>query len=733
MKRASMVIMMIMFVFALLLVGNLFKISVLDSETYQEYANNSQFTSITISASRGSIYSSDGSILAQSATGFKVILDPKTFNSKEEYVAKKDILIDFLAETLEIDEKTLIDKFNKDSQYQVLKSKVEKPVVDEITEFLSENDLGCITTEEDTIRYYPQGDLAASVIGFTNYDGDGWYGIEAQYDDELSGVDGKVISAKDGKQQEMPYKNSKLYEAKDGNSLVLTIDTTLQYYLEKNLEDMYETYQLANRACGIIMNANTGAILAMATCPSFDLNSPSEITDESVLALIADTDDEEEQSSLEANARELQWKNKAVSELYIPGSVFKVITSAAAIEENLVNVETDSFYCSGAVDILGTEIKCHNTSGHGIQTFNEALMNSCNPVFIEIGQRLGAEKFFYYFEAFGLTEKTGIDLPSEISSYYSSENDLGGVELAASSFGQNNKLTPIEMITSYAAVINGGNLLVPYVVDKILDSDGNVISTTETTVRRQVISEETSKTMRESLEYVVSNNGGSNAYIKGYKIGGKSGTSEKLDEYSGDNMRYVASYGCFAPADDPEIVMLIIADEPMTGEYYGSTVVVPYARKILEDALPYLGYYPEYSDDELETLDITVPSVEDSTLYNAKTTIESLGLQYEIIGNGDMVVSQVPTSGNSIASGGKIVLYTEANTEQEFVEVPNVVGCSLTEANELLTANGLNYVASGASTEREDAQVYSQSYEEGEHVPKGTIVELTFVVKDQSG
>lgn len=733
MKRASLVVMVIVFVFAILLIGNIFKISILDSEKYQEYANNSQFSSINISANRGSIYSSDGSILAQSATVFKIILDPTTFN--EKYSDKKDITIDFLAETLEIDEKTLIDKFNaEDSRYQVLKTKVEKPIVDKITQFLKDNNLSCITTDEDTKRYYPQGDLAASVIGFTNYDGDGWYGIEAYYDDELSGVDGKVISAKDGRQQEMPYKNSKLYEAKDGNSLVLTIDTTIQYYLEKNLEDMYNQYQLNNRACGIVMNANTGAILAMATCPSFDLNNPSEVTDSKALALISATSDEEEKKSIEANARELQWKNKAVSEIYIPGSVFKVITSAAAIEEDLISLDNDNFFCSGFLEVAGTKIKCHKTTGHGSQTFKDALMNSCNPAFMEIGKRLGAEKFFYYFEAFGLTEKTGIDLPSEVSSYYAKESDLGPVELASSSFGQTNKLTPIEMITSYAAIINGGNLVVPYVVDKILDGDGNVISTTETTVKRQVVSEETSKIMREFLEYVVNNNGGSNAYIKGYKIGGKSGTSEKLDEKKpGQDMRYVASYGCFAPADDPEIIMLIIADEPMTGDYYGSVVAVPYARKILEDILPYLGYYPEYSSDELETLDVTVPSVEDTTLYNAQSTLESLGLQYQVVGHGDMVVSQTPSSGNSIAKGGKIILYTESNMEQQFAEVPNLVGCSLTEANQLLSSKGLNYVASGASTQREDSIVYSQSYAEGDQVPLGTIIELTFVVKDQSG
>lgn len=493
---------------------------------------------------------------------------------------------------------------------------------------------------------------------------------------------------------------------------------------------MYNTYQLDNRACGIIMNANTGAILAMATCPGFDLNSPSEITDQRTLNELGLIANEEERSNAEANARELQWKNKAVSEIYIPGSVFKVFTSSAGFEENVLSLD-DTFYCSGSLTVAGQPIRCWNRNGHGSQTFKDALTNSCNPAFMEIGKRLGAENFFYYFEAFGLTDKTGIDLPSEISSYYAPEDRLGPVELASSSFGQTNKVTPIEMITAYASVINGGKLLVPYVVDKVIDSDGNTIKTTETTVKRQVISEDTSATMRDCLEYVVNTNGGSNAYIKGYRIGGKSGTSQKLDEYNEANMRYVASYVCFAPADNPEIIMLIMADEPTTGEYYGSVVAVPCARSILEEVLPYLGYYPEYSDEELATLDVTVPLVEDTTLNNAENTLTDLGLTYEVVGHGDMVVSQTPISGSSIAQGGKIILYTEANQEQEFVEVPNLTGYSLTEANSLLSSLNLNYVASGASTEREDATVYSQSYNEGEHVPVGTIIELTFVVKEQ--
>lgn len=769
-------------IFVVLIIGRLFKLSVLDNKFYQEKANADHFGSISISANRGAIYDTNGVILAQSATVYKVFMDPDLFRSE---IAKKDEevkaqqkqvangelpagtviktaeevqndVIEYLAEQLEIEVSKIEEAMNKDSQYQVLKTQVEKPAADNIIAFMDENDINSIQIEEDTKRYYPQDELAAAVIGFTNADGDGQYGLEYQYDEYLSGIDGKVISAKDANGNEMPYRYSKTYEAQDGNSLYLTIDRTLQYSLEKNLEEIVSQFEIEDRACGIIMNAKTGAILAMATAPGFDLNNPSDVDDLQIAQTaqdlgflniekndvikkdtaksLLDTLTEKQYTDAYVAAREQQWKNKAITELYIPGSVFKVVTSSAALEESAVKT-SDTFDCTGAVTVYeGTQpIHCWKTSGHGTQTFVEAITNSCNPAFIEIGRRLGADKFFDYFKAYGLTEKTGIDLPAESTSIYQGLDGMGPVELASCSFGQTNKVTPIEMITAYAAVINGGNLVTPYVVSKIVDNDGNVVLTNERTVKRQVISEETSRIMSETLEQVAIGNG---AYIKGYHVGGKSGTSEKLDEYAGtdeDPMRYVASYCCFAPADDPEIIMLIMADEPMSGEYYGSKIAVPCSRKVMEEILPYLGYYPEYTDEEAKNMDVQVPFVEDKKVEEAKQALDAKGLTYQVVGEGDTVCGQMPISGSTVAQGGTVILYTQKNYTQEEAEVPDLTGYSLTDANYLLTTAGLNLIAGGASTDSGSAVVMAQSVAAGTKVAKGTVIELTFGVNDQSG
>ncbi|MCI7804564.1 MAG: PASTA domain-containing protein [Oscillospiraceae bacterium] len=769
-------------IFVVLIIGRLFKLSVLDNKFYQEKANADHFGSISISANRGAIYDTNGVILAQSATVYKVFMDPDLFRSEiakkdeevkaqQKQVAKGELpagtviktaeevqndVIEYLAEQLEIEVSKIEEAMNKDSQYQVLKTQVEKPAADNIIAFMDENDINSIQIEEDTKRYYPQDELAAAVIGFTNADGDGQYGLEYQYDEYLSGIDGKVISAKDANGNEMPYRYSKTYEAQDGNSLYLTIDRTLQYSLEKNLEEIVSQFEIEDRACGIIMNAKTGAILAMATAPGFDLNNPSDVDDLQIAQTaqdlgflniekndvikkdtaksLLDTLTEKQYTDAYVAAREQQWKNKAITELYIPGSVFKVVTSSAALEESAVKT-SDTFDCTGAVTVYeGTQpIHCWKTSGHGTQTFVEAITNSCNPAFIEIGRRLGADKFFDYFKAYGLTEKTGIDLPAESTSIYQGLDGMGPVELASCSFGQTNKVTPIEMITAYAAVINGGNLVTPYVVSKIVDNDGNVVLTNERTVKRQVISEETSRIMSETLEQVAIGNG---AYIKGYHVGGKSGTSEKLDEYAGtdeDPMRYVASYCCFAPADDPEIIMLIMADEPMSGEYYGSKIAVPCSRKVMEEILPYLGYYPEYTDEEAKNMDVQVPFVEDKKVEEAKQALDAKGLTYQVVGEGDTVCGQMPISGSTVAQGGTVILYTQKNYTQEEAEVPDLTGYSLTDANYLLTTAGLNLIAGGASTDSDSAVVMAQSVAAGTKVAKGTVIELTFGVNDQSG
>jgi stage V sporulation protein D (sporulation-specific penicillin-binding protein) len=601
---------------------------------------------------------------------------------------------------------------------------VEKDVADEIVEYFDTLNLTFIGTEATTKRYYPQNELAAAVIGFTNGDGDGQYGLEYQYDDYLAGVDGRIISAQAANGEEMPYRYSTTYEAEDGASLYLTLDTTIQYYLEKSLEELSVAYEVNDRVTGVIMNPKTGAIYAMATYPSFDLNNPSEIYDSVVAAQLEELpEDEYEDAYLEA--RETQWRNKAISEINPPGSTFKIVTTASALEEDLIDLDNDSFYCSGALQVADMTIGCSKTSGHGSQTFTQALTNSCNPAFMEIGLRLGVDKFSYYFQGFGLTEKTGIDLPGEVSGSYIAAEDMSSVDLASSAFGQTNELSTLELITAYSAAINGGNLITPYVVDHVVDSNGNTVLQNTTTVKRQIISEETSATLREQLEAVVENNPSHNAYIQGYRIGGKSGTAEIRSTIDIED-DYVSSYCCFAPADDPEVIMLIQADYPNPNiGYYGSTVVVPYARDVMEEILPYLGFYPSYTDEEAAEQNVTVPLLTDAALESAESSLTQLGLTYEVVGSGSTVVSQSPTNGTSVSQGGKVILYTETTTDRDLVTVPNLVGMTITQANETLSYYGLNYVAVGTSASTSGALVSYQSVEEGTQLQRGSCITIT--------
>lgn len=765
--------------------ANFFNISVLNNRKYQEMANAQHFGSITISAHRGSIYDAKGTALAKSASVYKVFLDPQRFREDMETLQKRidkrnedkrtgayepvydengveqdqlpesaaafrEEAVQLLASRLNIKPEKVSAAMEENSQYSVLQDQVEKPVSDELLGFFSQYGLTCLNVEEDTKRYYPQDDLAASVIGFTAGDGYGAYGIEAYYDDYLAGTDGRTISATDSHGNELPYRYSKTYPAKNGNDVYLTIDMNIQYILEKYLQEMVTTFEVKNRACSILMDAKTGAIYGMATCPSFDLNDPYTIADPVLLQQLSELQatpgtSTEALDEAKAEARELQWKNKCITEVYEPGSVFKVVTSASAIEENLIDLDHDSFVCYGQVELPGAlaPIKCHDTGGHGVQTFQQALTNSCNPAFIEIGRRLGVEKFCYYFDAFGLRERTGIDLPAESAGVEYTADEMTNVDLAVSAFGQGETITPIEMINSYCAAINGGYLLQPYVVDKIVDEDGNVVLKNERTVKRQVVSEETSAKMRDALEKVVSGNGGGNVTIKGYSIGGKSGTAQRLSitaqglimekdqEEDADAQEYAASYVCFAPADDPQIILLVMADMPNKNiGYYGSKVAVPTARDILTDVLPYMGINPEYSDEELANLDVKVPLLQGS-INDAKATLDGLGVKYNIVGEGPNIIAQSPLTGSSMSKDGTVWLFTEADyasSDDYLREVPDLVGLSAAYANESIVYSELNYVARGASVTREDAVVNSQSIPPGSKVAKGTTIELEFIV-----
>lgn len=748
----------LMTVFCAAVIVRLFVVSVVDNSKYEGMANNYHFGTMTLSANRGAIYDANGTALAWSATVYNIYIDPTLYreemksiedaNDKKKSAAEEenetaDNLVDvdqlktsitnFLSEKLGLKTEEVEASFEKDGRYYVLQTQVEKNVTDEITAYFEKLNLSFIGTEATTRRYYPQNELAAAVIGFTNGDGDGQYGLEYQYDDYLSGVDGRVISAQAANGEEMPYRYSTTYDAEDGDSLYLTLDTTIQYYLEKSLAEMVEKFEVKERACGVIMNPKTGAVYAMATYPTFDLNNPSEIYDTKTAQELAALP-EGEYSTAYATARETQWKNKVISEISYPGSTFKIVTTADAFEENLINMETDSFYCSGQVQVADATIRCSNTAGHGAQTFTQALTNSCNPAFIEIGQRIGIDKFSYYFEGFGLAEKTGIDLPGEAVSYSVTGDDMNIVDLASAAYGQCNKVTAMELVTAYSAAINGGYMVTPHVVDHVVDSNGNIVLQNETEVKRQIVSEETSDIVREQLEAVVNNNPSHNAYIQGYRIGGKSGTAEKLDTSTADDRQYVASYCCFAPADDPEVIMLIMADEPNKEiGYYGSQVVVPYARDIMEEILPAMGFYPEYSDDEDTDSTVTVPYLQSADITSAESTLAQLGLTYEVVGDGTTVASQSPSTGTSVTKGGKVILYTEVGGNSgDTIEVPNLVGMTAAEVNETMTYYDLNYAIVGSSASESGALVQYQSEEAGTVVPRGTAITLTLSVSQQS-
>ena len=522
----------------------------------------------------------------------------------------------------------------------------------------------------------------------------------------------------------MPFSYEKVISAQEGSSLVLTIDSYIQHVTEKYLEAAVIENKVANRGVAVTMNVNSGAILSMAVLGDFDPNEPFKLS-ESDTALLEGLEGDERTKKL-SELRNKQWRNKAVSDSYEPGSVFKIITAAAALEENLTSRHS-TYNCPGYIVIAGHHYDCHKHSGHGTQTLEEAISNSCNPAFITLGSRLGADLFSKYFEAFGLTEKTGIDLPGEVSSLYYTADRMGPVELSSASFGQSFTITPIQLLTAISASVNGGYLVEPYVVSQVIDSDGNIKNTTKTTVKRQVISQETSKLLCEMLETVVDGGGGKNAYVPGYRIGGKTGTSQKLVEInlSGQDNLYVASFCGIAPINDPEIAVLVLLDEPTGGSYYGGTVSAPVGGQILADVLPYLGYEPQYSEEELANLSVDVPSVVDSTVASAKQQLTSVGMSYKIIGGGDTVIKQVPAAGKSVSTGSKIVLYTD-DTAPTKVKVPDLSGMTPSVVNSSAISCGINVEFSGNTISGGSVISYKQSIAPNTEVDAGTVVTVYF-------
>ncbi len=728
----------------------MYKVAVKDSNKYQDLANRQQFKTMTVAANRGTIYDSNGQVLAQSVTVYTVYVDPNTFqeqvrkqNSNKDLPPEKRVdyeraIINAMTSNLDVTEEEVRQKLYTDSGYQIIAKNVDKITAQAIMTPLTDLGLYCVGAAPTAKRYYPNNDLAANVIGHLHYDGYGIYGLEAYYDDYLTGVDGKIITAVDATNTEIQYRYKQSYDAQDGDSIYTNLDTTIQYYTEKALKSAVESNLAKEKGCAIVMEAKTGKILAMATEPDYDLNNPAVIYDEKTAAALEEirqTEGEDAYIAARSDAWNRQWTNKAVSTLYYPGSVFKVVTGSAALEERAISPLTDTFYCDGSVTVVKgvPPIHCWTSSGgHGTQNFVQAMTNSCNPAFIAIGQKLGAKAFTDYFKAYGLTEKTGIDLPAEADSIYVPYSRMTALDLATSSFGQANKITPLQMITAYAAVINGGYLVTPYIVNKIVDADGNIVKQFEPTIKRQVISEETSSIMRDTLETVVTMNQGSNVYIQGYNIGGKSGTSQKLDLKGGDSL-YVSSYCAFYPAEDPEIIMLVMIDQPSAGRYYGSAVAAPVVSEVFQEILPYLGYYAEYSEEDLETLDVNVPDLINDDVESVEATLSALGLEYEIIGDGDTVLRQVPSTGNAMPKGCKVVLYTEEDTEPEYVFVPDLTGKTLEYANKKLTSLGLNLKPLGGAARKSGATCSGVMNYKEEYVEVGTIIETYFIVNDETG
>lgn len=749
----------------------LLKYTVLYGDKWRVLANQQSMSSLTIMADRGTIYDTNGTVLAQSSTVWRVIMAPKAISKQNEerytaYIKEKEqcerdgkeapepytpldeLICGKLAELFDKDKAALMKSCeNVLNEYKIVVNKAEKPVVMELNQFLADNGIprDCVYTEESSKRVYPNEALASNVIGFTNYDGDGVYGLEKYYDDYLSGTDGKAVYYKNGGGTSLANTADIYYNAVDGYNLVTTLDEVLQHYLEKNLEQCVSQHSVVNRACGIIMDCNTGGVLAMATSPSYNLNSPSELLSafdiQRLEELQASDAPEEEIAQIEGVMREQQWKNKVITELYYPGSVFKTVTCASALEEEVVSLDS-TFVCNQVEVVAGTKISCWATYAHGTLTLQQAITKSCNPSFIQIGQALGADKFCEYFESFGFTERTGIDLPGESGSLYVPRSRMGPVELASSAFGQTNKVTPLQMATALCAIVNGGYLITPHVVDKVLDGDGNVVETIQTTVKRQVISEETSATMRGILENIVQENGGSNAYISGYRIGGKSGTTEKIDEYNaaggkaaGAAMTFVPSFAAFAPADDPRVVMLVMADTPTGTQYYGSAVAAPVVSAVFKEGLPHLGIYPTYTAEELAKQDASVPYVLGKTSMAAESSLTAQGFEVRYVGDPSSsatVSTQMPSSGTTAPKGSTIVLYLGSEFDIETAEVPDVTGMTVEAANTALVNAGFNMRATGGAIENASAVAERQLPLSGTVAYKGSVVEVTFQVNGWS-
>lgn len=716
-------------------VFNLARLQLVHGETLKGRALSQSLRSTTLTAKRGTIYDRTGEReLAVSSSAWTVVLEPAYIKDKET----KQVLAEGLSEILDIDKATVEKKLEEKTYYSVLKRKIEIDLRNQLQDFLDEHEIyQGVDLVDDYKRFYPYGASGSTVLGHLSDDGDGQSGLELQYNDQLQGTAGRLVNAKNAWGTDMPFQYESEENAKNGNNLVLTIDETVQNILDKYMKEGIERYVVDNGGVAILMDVNTGAILGLSSQNDYDPNDPYTIYDEKERATI-DALPEDQQNDAYMAAMFKQWRNKAVNDTYYPGSVFKMVVGSMGLEEGVVTPDT-LYTCTGAfsfgdMGISADPISCWDRDGHGTETFTQGLMNSCNPYFIWIGQRLGKTAFYKYFEAFGMTQKTGVDLPGESYSLYYKEDKLNPVELATESMGQNFAITPIQMITAVCAVANGGYLVQPHIVDRIVDDEGNIVQTADTSYKRQVISKETSRTMIDILQKNVEGGTAQNGGVTGYRISGKTGTSEKIAQWNEDKtqpMQYIASYCGFAPSDNPQYALLVFFDEPQKdkngGLNGGNAVAGPIFSSIMAEVLPYLGVKTQYTEDELANMGTPAPNVTGMTVADAKKAVGDAGLNYKVVGEDgdDAVVSiQIPQNGASVPKDGMVVLYTSGYEDQEFVEVPNFVGLSLADAKYVAELAGLQVEIKGNPA---DSYISIQDVDADTKVKQGTVIQVTFV------
>ena len=728
-KRATAVCILLVLAF-LLLSARIFAIQFFGFDKYQQKVLDQMTTQSPVRAARGEILDSTGRVLATNQTVYRVTIFPAVIAKSENAQIVSERIAQGLATCLpDINyDKIMSHISHKTSMERTVARSIDREKAAKVLDFIkAENLFDMISVDAVTTRYYPYGSLAAQALGFTGSDGQGLYGLELQYNTAMSGTNGSYITARDSMGNEMPNSYEAYVPAVDGGSLHTTLDAYVQAVLEEELETAMIEAGAQNRVCGIVMDVNTGAILAMATGPSFDLNDPFTLNEEyaRILEAQGSSVDDEAYQALQNQLLAQMWSNKAASEIYMPGSTFKILTCAAALEEDAVIDLNERFFCSGSLQVADRTIRCHKKGGHGSITFEEGLQDSCNPVMMTIASRIGCERFYEYVKAFGLLEKTGADLPGEGNSIFHSAASFTPLDLATASFGQNFKISVLQLITAIAAVANGGELLEPYLVESITDATGNTVYTHEKGVRRTVISAETSQMIREILAEGVAGDGGAkNAYVAGYRVAAKTGTSEKIGD---DKSARIGSCVAFAPADAPEIAVVIVVDEPTEGSKYGSVVAAPYVANVLERILPYLSVQASYTEEESEAMTLRVPDCLGWSVEAAMQTLGQSGFSYQIVGDGAFVTGQIPAAASTVLKVGASITLTTGNGKNDLAVVPSVVGMSASEANKALLNAGFNIAVVGAKDYlKNDKTVIAQSVAAGAELPRGTVIVLRF-------